>query len=212
MRFSSLLMVLAFAGCAETHYLYTPETANAVSNDLPASRVAIPQERPQGTVEVKSYGFTHVRDVAAPVLHVRMVVTNDGDDVPWQVDTREQYVAIASLGRSRAAYASSDVQTLPIVMVPRRTRHVFDLYFPLPDGMTAAQLPRFDLQWQVATPERVVASSTSFDRIRQDPDRYAYDPWWPYGGFGPYWWYDPFYPSVAFGHGAIYVHGHHHHR
>lgn len=217
MRSSTLLMAISLiAGCGEmTHYIYTPETANAYSNTLPASKTPIPQEQPQGSVEVKSYGITHLQQLGdnVPVLLVRMTVTNDGDATPWQVDTRQQYVSIPGEGRSRAMYARSDVQSLPVVDIPQRTRHVFDLYFPLPDSIDrASRLPRFDLQWQVQTGTRMVASSTTFDRIRREPDRYAYDPWWPYAGFGPYWWYDPFYPSVAFVHAPIYVHGHYHHR
>ncbi len=216
MRPSTLLMAISLiAGCGETgHYIYTPETANSFSNSLPASKTPIPQEQPQGSVEVKSYGISHLQQLGnAPVLVVRMIVTNDGDATPWQVDTREQYVSIPGEGRSRAMYARSDVRSLPIVQVAQRSSHVFDLYFPLPGSIDrASQLPRFDLQWQVQTATRMVASSTTFDRLRREPERYAYDPWWPYAGFGPYWWYDPFYPSVAFVHAPIYVHGHHHHR
>ena len=36
-----------------------------------------------------------------------MVVTNDGDDVPWQIDTREQLAEIAGEGRSRALYVNT---------------------------------------------------------------------------------------------------------
>ncbi len=214
-RRSVLVVIAGMIGCAgSSEYVYTPDTANATAAGMPASRTPIPQEQPQGAVEVKSYGITHLQQLGdVPVLLVRMTVTNDGDAVPWQVDTREQYVSIPGEGRSRAMYARSDVQTLPVVQIPQRTRHVFDLYFPLPDTVDrASRLPRFDVQWQVQTAARLVASSTGFDRVRSDPDRYAYDPWWPYGGFGPYWWYDPFYPSVAFVHAPIYVHGHHHHR
>lgn len=208
----ALFSLSAVVGCAETHYIYTPQTANEVSGNLPATRTEIPQERPEGAVEVKTYGVTHLSQLGAqvPVLHVRMIVTNDGDDSPWQVDTRQQYVEIPGEGRSRAIYASSDAQALPVVEVPRSARHVFDLFFPLPAAMAdAAHLPRFEVLWQVSTPARMVASRTAFDRMRQDPDRYMYDPYWAYAGFGPYGWYDPFYPSIAFVH-APPVRFHHH--
>ena len=205
----------AIAACAESqHYVYTPETANAALANTPASRTPIPQEAPQGAVEVATYGIAHLRqdDASVPALHVRMIVSNDGDAAPWQVDTRDQYVSIAGEGRSRAIYVNSDVQTLPIVQIAQHERHVFDLYFPLPATVRgASQLPRFDVQWQVATDSRVVASSTAFDRMAEEPaSGYAYvEPGWPYWGYGPYGWYDPLYPQVVFVHSRPFRgHGH----
>ena len=184
-----------------------------MSANLPAARTPIPQEAPQGAVEVASYGITrlHPSGSSIPVLHVRMVVTNDGDDIPWQLDTREQYVEIQGEGRSRAMYVNSDIQTLPVVTIGRHERHVFDFYFALPDTVgDEDRLPRFDVQWQVATPARTVASRTAFDRIAQEPVDYAYDTTWPYwAGYGPYWWYDPLYSSVVFLHTRpVIVRGH----
>lgn len=197
----------AFGACAESqNYVYTPETTNAALANTPASRTPIPQEAPQGAVEVATYGIARLRqdDTSVPSLHVRMIVSNDGDQTPWQLDTREQYVSIAGEGRSRAMYVNSDVQNLPVVQINQHERHVFDFYFPLPATVrSASQLPRFDVQWQVATPSRVVASSTTFDRVEQQTGYgYAYaEPAWPYwAGYGPYWWYDPFYPQVVFVH------------
>ncbi len=201
-------------GCAETQYVYTPQTANEVTANLPAARTPIPQERPEGAIEVASYGITqlHPQGTTVPALHVRMIATNDGDDIPWQLDTREQYVEIAGEGRSVAMYVNSDVQTLPIVSIGRHERRVFDFYFPLPETIRDEHhLPRFDVQWQVTTPARVVASRTTFDRVTQEPTSYyAYGDAWPYwAGYGPYWWYDPFYPSVAFVHARpFHFHGH----
>jgi hypothetical protein len=77
------------------------------------------------------------------------------------------------------------------------------MYYELPDTMRkASQLPRFDLMWQVGTPARVVASRTSFDRVDREPDvAYETTGAWPlWAGWGPYWWYDPFYPRVVFVH------------
>src|SRR5512135_1097435 len=99
------LVVAAISGCGESQsYVYAPQTTNEISANLPAARTPIPQEAPQGAVEVASYGITHLHPGGAnvPVLHVRMIVTNDGDDTPWTVDTREQFVEIEGEGRSRA--------------------------------------------------------------------------------------------------------------
>jgi hypothetical protein len=199
------VVVAAVGGCAEQSYVYTPDTPNAVTAGLPAARIAIPPERPQGQVEVASYGITelHPSGATVPALHVRMIVTNDGDDQPWRLDTREQYVAIAGEGRSRAMYVNTNVQTLPVVAIPRHARRVLDFYFPLPDTIQSdARLPRCQLQWQVDTAAREVASSTAFDRVEPEPvDTYAYGTAWPYwAGYGPYWWYDPLYPTAVFVH------------
>jgi hypothetical protein len=85
----AVVLVGIFA-CGDRDYVYTPETPNAVEAGLPAARTPIPQERPQGAVEVTSYGTTQLEQAGTrvPALHVRMVVTNDGDDTPWQLDTR----------------------------------------------------------------------------------------------------------------------------
>lgn len=198
----------AIFGCAETQsYIYTPQTANAIAQNLPASRTPIPPERPEGTVEVTSTGITEIPVTGqnVQVLHVRMVVANDGDDVPWQVDTRQQFVSIPGEGRSLAMYVNSDLKTFPIITIARHEHHVVDLYFPLPENLRdEAHLASFEVQWQVTTPARVVSSHTTFDRREQEqPEPAEAWPYWPgYGpaGFGPYWWYDPFYPHVVFVH------------
>lgn len=204
----SVWVLAGMLGCAgNSSYVYEPDTANATLAGLPAARTPIPQERPQGAIEVTSYGVTQLsRDnVAVPVLHVRAVVTNDGDDTPWTIDTTQQLVEIPGEGQSRAMYVNADVGTLPKVTIARHERRVLDFYFPLPEGMSnAGSLPRFDMLWQVNTPERTVASRTTFERVDREPTvAYAEPVGWPlWAGYGPYWWYDPFYPRVAF----IHVH------
>jgi hypothetical protein len=200
------LVLTGVMGCAGTsNYVYTPDTANATAAGLPAVRTPIPQERPQGAIEVTSYGITELRrdgnDV--PALHVRTIVTNDGDDTPWTLDTTQQLVEIPGEGQSRAMFVNADVGTLPNVTIPKHERRVLDYYFPLPDTIhKESQLARFELLWQVNTPERTVASRTSFDRVEKQPEvEYATTAGWPlWAGYGPYWWYDPFYPRVVFLH------------
>jgi len=102
-------------------------------------------------------------------------------------------------------YVNADVGTLPDVTIARHERRVLDFYFPLPDTMSSERkLPRFELLWQVTTPARTVASRTSFDRVDREPEtNVAYVAGWPlWAGYGPYWWYDPFYPR------AVFVHAH----
>lgn len=208
---AAVLVLTGLAGCAgNSAYVYQPDTANATAAGLPATRTPIPQERPQGAIEVVSYGVTELRRDAMtiPALHVRAIVTNDGDDTPWTLDTTQQLVEIPGEGRSRAIFVNTDVSTLPTVSIARHERRVLDLYFALPDTVrNAARLPRFDLLWQVNTAARTVASRTTFERVDREPDvAYAPTTSWPlWAGYGPYWWYDPLYPRAIFVHAHPYV-------
>jgi hypothetical protein len=213
---SALAIIASAASCAgSSNYVYKPDTANVTAAGLPAARTAIPQEQPQGAIEVVSYGVSELeRDgLKIPALHVRAVVTNDGDDKPWTLDTTQQLVEIPGEGRSRAMYVNADVGTLPRVTVGKHERRVVDMYFPLPDTVRGeSRLPKFDLLWQVDTAARTVSSRTSFDRL-EPQTRVAVAPSaWPlWAGHGPYWWYDPFYPRYVF----IHTHPriiHHYHR
>jgi len=212
---AGLAVIAGMLGCAGTSdYVYSPDTPNATVAGLPAARTPIPQEKPQGAIEVTSYGVTDLMqgNEKVPALHVRAVVTNDGDDKPWTLDTTQQMVAIPGEGQSRAMFVNSDVNTLPTVTIARHERRVLDFYFPLPDTVRGeSQLPRFELLWQVNTPERMVASRTAFERQDKQPDVAfeAVPVGWPlWAGYGPYWWYDPFYPRAVFIHTRpVIVHG-----
>ena len=198
------VVAVAISACAgESHYVYRPETANAVSAGMPAARTPIPQEQPQGAVEVTSYGITELRPgggARVRALHVRMIVTNDGDDTPWHVNSGQQLVEIPAEGRAAPMYANADVQGLPDVTIARHDRRVLDLYYPLPTTIRGeAKLPRFELLWQVDTSAREVASRTSFDRVEPETEL-QYETWPLWAGYGPYWWYDPWYPRAAFVH------------
>ncbi len=202
---SGLAMIGAVMACAESSdYAYTPDTANATAAGLPAARTPIPQEQPQGAIEVVSYGITDLhRDAAKiPALHVRAIVTNDGDDMPWTLDTSQQLVQIPGEGQSRAMFVNADVDTLPSTMIGKHERRVIDFYFPVPDALRdGSHLERFDFLWQVHTAARTVAARTEFSRVEKEP-AVAYEmvaaPWPLWAGWGPYWWYDPFYPSAGF--------------
>ncbi|HET9620700.1 MAG TPA: hypothetical protein VFP84_05015 [Kofleriaceae bacterium] len=215
---SAFAALALIAGCAgNSQYVYAPDAANATAAGLPAARTAIPQEQPQGAIEVASYGVTDLKrdEAQVPALHVRAIVTNDGDATPWTFDTTQQMVEIPGEGKSRAMWVNADTGTLPIVTIGKGERRVLDFYFPLPDTMRdAAHIAEFDLLWQVHTAARVVASRTSFDRVDKEPpaDVAYVDAGWPlWAGYGPYWWYDPLYPGWGFPHVRPYViHGHWH--
>jgi hypothetical protein len=203
----SLVVFAGMLGCAGTSdYVYRPETTNATAAGLPADHRPIPQEQPQGSIQVVSYGVTELRRDGhhIPALHVRATITNDGDDTPWTFDTTKQMLSIPGEGQSRAMYVNADVGTLPNVTIARRERRVVDFYFPLPETTDReSELSRFELLWQVNTPARTVSSRTAFSRVDQSPkvEYVAVAPAWPlWAGHGPHWWYDPFYPRTVFIH------------
>ncbi len=223
---ASVLVACGLGACATTDYAYAPDIPNSVAAGMPAQSISIPQEAPQGTVQITSYGIAALSPsgTTVPALHVRMIASNDGDNQPWTIDTSKQLVEIAGEGQSAPMFANADVQTMPIVTIAQHERHVIDLYFPVPATVRSdAQLPGFQVLWQVTTPARTVASRTAFDRV--DRDQYASDGaydtgyvdyGWPYwAGYGPYWWYGGFGPGFVgyahprpfrFGRGGI-VHG-----
>ena len=196
-----LVSMLVGVSCAETPaYYYAPEAASVTRAGMATHVENIPQEAPQGTVEISTMGITTGQH-GERGLHVRMALDNEGDDTPWTLDVRDQQVEIPGLGRSQPQFANAGVQTLPTITVPRRERRVIDLYYPVPPNVHDAEdLVGFDLLWQVTTPKRVVANRTHIDRL-EAVERVASTVY--VTSWGPYWWYDPWYPHVAYR--TIYV-------
>ncbi len=202
-RIALLLGALALAGC-EHQYVYQPavSTTSAVAG-RPASYYTIPPEAPRGDVRVATFGFVDIQPTQQAKgeekmrgLGVRMVVTNNSDQ-PWTVDTREQVLALPGKGESRAAFVSVDQGPIPEVTVPPGGKRVIDLFYPLPaDMQKASKVPEFDTVWKVRTGTREVVERTPFERLEVEPVyTYSYD----YYGWGPPYWYDPYYyPSGAF--------------
>lgn len=228
---SCALVALALAGCAATReYVYEPAVrANAQASGFPAAYYEIPAGQPTGDVRIASFGLTTVQpnERAAParLLRVRMIVTNAGDDAVWSVDVRQTQVAMAGQPPSAPVLANTDTGALPVVQVGRREQRTLDLYFQLPAAIESEdQLPAFDVLWQVTTGAGTVAQRTPFERSRIYQDSYdaGYPSPYAYGfglGFGPAWWYDPFYPHyrlhgppivIVPGHGHRFDHRHGH--
>jgi hypothetical protein len=192
---SSLASVALF-GCASGTYLYSPaQQANARENGLPANLSQVPPERPYGNVVIASPGIVRMKfhdDVKTRMLSVRMVITNNQDDVPWKIDTREVRAILSGVGEVAPAYVNTNVP-LPVIEVPRGEKRTLDLYYPLPpEAQNAKQVPEFDVVWQVQTGERLVAQRTPFERLELMPvyaDVY-YNGW----TYAPFWWHDPFVP------------------
>jgi len=197
--------LLALVGCA-TEYLYRPaENANATVGGRLAARYAIPPEQPRGEVRVASFGIAELQSEGAPTrtMHVRMIVENNNGRGPWYLDTREQLGIVPEEGQVRPSAASADVGGLPIVRVDPGDARTIDLFYPLPPSAEgASDLPQFDLLWRVQTDTRLVSERVPFDRFRVEPEVVGGGPNASFigPGYGPYWWYDPLYPSTMFLH------------
>src|SRR5260221_347333 len=187
---------LVLGACAEDEYIYRPaEQATAWVGGLPAARYGIPPERPLGTVLVASSGLARVgfsNGAEQRMLAIRMVVSNNADDTPWTVDTREQRAIVLGAGESRPLYANADGGLSPLLQIPRGRKATIDLFYPLPvERQEAKRVPEFDVIWQVQTGERLVAERTPFERLEIEPEPFPYG---AYGAYWPYWWYDPLWP------------------
>ena len=228
MRASCIALIILLVGRAETTgmgYAYLPAVpAGARVNGYPAAYYAIPAERPTGDVRVGSFGLTSVQPQAGgpttTVAHVRLIIANNADDMPWTIDTRDAVMSVAGEGTSRPAFVNSDAGAPPLIQIERGGRRTIDLYYPLPPGRAVEEaLPAFDVTWSIRTPSGDVAQRTPFERSSVGEDDlstgyYAY----PYGyagyglgyslGFASYWWYDAHYPWYGFQHHPAFVVGH----
>jgi hypothetical protein len=209
-------LICAAVGCGEYAYVYQPTAqATATTDGFPAASYNVPRELPRGDVNVASFGLTDMQLVEGGpkerFLQVRLTVANNNDVGPWTIDTREQLLSLTGEGQSPPSFANSDAAGLPQITIAPAQKHTIDLYYALPFGVRKSRdVPQFDLLWRVHTPTRAVAERTPFERIEIDNNAY----WASYGygypgfgyslGFGPSWWYDPFfYPAVSFHHPVI---------
>jgi hypothetical protein len=194
---------LAAAGCgAGADYAYIPENASVRVDGAPAAKTEIPPEEPRGEVRVATLGVTELENGRNELraLHVRLVVTNEGDPVAWTIDTRRQILEVPGQGQTRAAFVNADVQGAPLIAVGPRDKRTIDLYFPLPRG---GQPGRFDLLWEVGTGLRPIADRTTFDLVEQrEPSNLYVASGWGLG-WGPYWWHDPWYRPFAPSHTIV---------
>ena len=211
MRKMLLLIIVAATGCASAYdYIYQP-AANATgqANGYPAADYAIPPSAPRGNVRIASFGVTEVKAANAPspvrTLHLRMIASNAGDPTPWTIDTNNVTISIPNEGQSGPAFMNSDAGNQAAVNIPLGQTRTIDFYYPLPAGMQdPSKVPAFAVRWQVQAGPLLVAQTTPFERTQLPIDYYG-DYYVGLGvgvglGYYPYWWWDPFYPRVAFYH------------
>ncbi len=209
-RLTSFVLAVALAGCAPA-YVYRPtQEVTAQTGGRPASLYPIPPESPHGSLTVATFGVVKVQvgDRDLDMLHARLVVANNDDIAPWTLDTRQQLAVVPGHGRSSPTYVNTDVPGAPLVSIAPGQKRTIDLYYALPPGIQkASQLPEFDVLTHVQTPLRPVAERTPFERYAVDQQTYEtyYGGAFAMGiGWGPMWWYDPYYPMAAFP-GAVFV-------
>jgi hypothetical protein len=195
----SFALVVAATGCAH-EFAYRP--VDAAGGGMPAARYPIPPEAPHGEIYVTSFGFTQM-DVAegrsAQMMHARLVAVNAGG-VPWTIDGRAQQLALttgqAPLG---PAYINTDTTAGagPIYVVPPAQRRVLDLYYAVPAPLDQPQvLGGFALDWRVDVAGRPITGRTPFQRFEGVPADYGPYPDYVFVGlgWGPGWWYGPYFP------------------
>lgn len=199
---------VALSCATADRYLYRPtELATATTDGYPTARYPVPPEQPRGEVYVTSFGPSEAqvaKGQKTELLAVRMAVNNNNGDGPWTVDTRQQLAELPGEGESRPAYVNTGASGSPLINVQPGARQVIDLYYVLPPGYGPERLRSFSVLWSVQTSRRVVAGRTEFARERLEPPPPAYHTSVSLGlGWGPFWWYDPFYPTATFVHPVI---------
>ncbi|HET9620819.1 MAG TPA: hypothetical protein VFP84_05620 [Kofleriaceae bacterium] len=193
------LVTLAVAGCA-TSYLYEPSAPSTWLDGYPATTTQVPPEAPQGTVTATSFGILEITANGQPleVVHARLVVINDGDATPWSIATADQQLELPGRAIERPMYVNTDAPANAVIQVGQRERRVVDLYYGLPAGVhDERDLAGFQLLWKVTTPAREIASRTAFARVVREPPE-APPVVVLHAGWGPYWWFDPFWGRPGF--------------
>jgi hypothetical protein len=202
------------AGCTTAGwYSYQPaEQQTARIDGQAAARYAIPPESPRGDVRIASFGITEVSpdgDADIPVVHLRAIVANDAGAGPWSVDTRDIRVELRGGPALGEPYVNADSSTLPAIEVRPGQQRSIDLFYPLPEGMEDPEdVPAFDVTWKVRTDAREVIERTPFERleIEREPPRTTW-----VVGYGPVWWYEPWYRPAVIVRPGIVVRSHVHH-
>jgi hypothetical protein len=190
----------AVVGCAH-EYAYWP--AGPAAGSGPAARYPIPPEAPRGEVYVTSFGYTDL-DLddgrSAQMPHARLVAVNNGPDA-WTLDGREQQLTVAPGQAPLApAFANTDAGAGPVYTVPPGQRRTFDFYYaPPPPLDKPSQVGWFEFDWRVNVGAQPIAQRTSFQRFEERPATYGTYPGYVFVGlgWGPLWWYDPFYYRYA---------------
>jgi len=199
-----LLGLPLVAGCTNSYYYVPAEQATATMSGSLAARYVIPRNAALGDVRVAAFGIDDIQlsedTEAVPALHTRIVIANERGQQDWSVDTRNIQVQFSARTQPEPpTIVNTNGSGMPVVTIPRGQSRTIDTYHVLPDNLEdAADVPQFDLIWQVQTDSEMVTERTPFDRreVTPPPTTTMYGGWgmgmgpYPYGPWGGPW-YDP---------------------
>ena len=159
-------LALSSVGCASASrsYDYVPVTSATltVHERQAAADYAVPPDAPSGDVRVRSLG---IRDLgggphpSAREVRLQLTLVNKGAE-PWAFDVRQQRLDAHTENPPTTTVVDASSGTAPpVITVPPNGTRVADLRFVLP---TTAQIPGFDLRWQVNVGARKVTQTTAF--------------------------------------------------
>lgn len=183
-----LPVVLAVAATCAADFGYVPESITTV-----------PRDNPRGTVELVSFGIAELTPAELPAmscLHVRLAVGNWRDVGPWHIDLREVELGIRH-DRFAPLFINSDRPDLPVAVIPRLQRRIFDLYYLLPPRLAGPNaFTQLDVEWQVKTSYGVETGLTSLAPSEQPLPRTGVT--LLVTGWGKHWYIEPTYPWPQF--------------
>jgi len=204
---------LLCAGCASTDHAYRPTTHGVPGAAAPSADYAIPGDHPQGDVQLFGGSVTEVQfrqgGRRIPVFQVQMIVANSRAAAQWAIDATAIKLVVPGAGEYRPLMVNADAGTPPLVLVDPGETRVINLFYPAPAGVNSdQQLPVFTVVWQVTAGAGTITRRTTFERSPLDRGRAARsfafhdeDPGREMG-FGPRWWYAPWYPWPSYGYGG----------
>jgi hypothetical protein len=153
-----LIPFLAVSGGAG----FAAEEAPPAKPDPFAVRYAIPEEQPEGSVSLLSFGvesLTTAPGTTRDYVHVRIIAENHSSSSPWKVLASDQSMHDGDL-RLHPAYAVSSTDGVSL-LVPTRQKGWLDLFFPMNKETTPASLV---VEWTVDTGNSIEHQTTEFGR------------------------------------------------
>lgn len=204
-----LMILLLLCACASQRYRYVP--ASVVDNHIERPQKGkayykIPSDSPTGSVRMVSGGIVKLRSLESgttfPVLHLRMLLSNESSRAPWTVDAQAQTVVFPNSSSQSPLFAQSESTTSSTLTVNLNEMKVLDLYFSLPDSRKSAkEIPEFDFHWQVQAGSQLVKETTAFERVGVSSYSYSDRAFYysPYDSpYNPYYSYSPYdYPPYS---------------
>lgn len=195
-----ILSCVLLAACSTQQYRYVASAEPGDDASQSSGRAELTFPAAGGKVQVSSMGVVEVEPSRGarrvPAIHLRLTLSNEGGQNPWEVDTRDQKVSFPSGGQVSPAFVNSDA-SLPKLTIPAGEMRFLDLYFALPQGETTAKdLPSFTFRWRIVAGGQPAEQSTIFTRHEVSPGPVVVSPYDPYPyapGWGPYWWGGAYY-------------------